>query len=76
MIGLPLFQVLVPISKSTRLMLLLITVFIAALAASVYSVVYACKGGTTLSWIDKAFYFGFWPIVFFTIFGFSFYLIR
>ncbi len=76
MIGLPLFQVFVPISKSTRLLLLLITVFIAALAASVYSVVYAYKGRAALSWIDKAFYFAFWPIIFFTIFGFSFYLIR
>ena len=74
MVGLPLFQVFVPLSKSTRMTVLLATVFIAAFAASAYSVRYACRVRPDLPWIDRAFYFIFYPVVFFTIFGFGLYL--
>jgi hypothetical protein len=76
MIGLPLFQVFVPLSSPTRRIVLLAAVFVAAVAGSAYSFVFARRGAGTLSWVDKGFYYLFWPLVFFSIFGFGVYLSR
>ena len=76
MIGLPLSQVFVPFSGSTRRIVLLAAVFVAAVAGSVYSFVFARRGRATLSWVDRGFYYFFWPLVFFSIFVFGVYLSR
>jgi len=76
MIGFPLFQAFMPVSSPTRRIVLLATVFVAALVASAYSVTFARRNKTSLSLVDKSFYYLIWPLLFFGIFGFGFYLYR
>jgi tryptophan-rich sensory protein len=76
MIGLPLLQVFVPLSGGARRTVLLVTVLVAALAGSGYSVLYARRQRTKLSVLDTGVYYFFWPILFFSILAFGFYLSR
>jgi uncharacterized membrane protein len=76
MIGLPIFQAFMPLSGATRRIVLLATVFVAALAGSAYSVVYARREKARLSWVDKGVHYFFLPLLFFTILWFGFCLSR
>lgn len=71
MIVLPLFEIYMPLPISTRRIVLLVTVFVAALAGSAYSVTLVRRQGATMSWVDRGFYYFFWPLLFFAIFGFG-----
>lgn len=74
MIGLPLFQVFVPLSHETRRVVLLGAVLLAAIAGSTYSITYARRASTSLSLVDSGIYYFFWPLLFLCIFGFGVYL--
>jgi hypothetical protein len=74
MIMLPLIEVFHPLPSSTRRLILLAIVLVAAVVGSAYSWIYACKQTSHLSQVDRGVYYLFWPIVFFAIFGFGFYL--
>ena len=74
MIGLPGLQAFVPLSSSTRRLVLLAGVLFAALAGSIYSVAYARRQRATLSLVDTGVYYFFWPALFFATFGFGVWL--
>ena len=76
MIGLPLLQAFVPLSSDARRTVLLVTVFVAALAGSAYSVLFARRERPRLSMLDTGVYYFFWPMLFFSILAFGFYLSR